>query len=87
MLRWETVNFESGGPLMPFFIHWNADSVHPSQDAPRGCTLAALEFRRPNPEELIRALRSLGISAVVESADKPAISIRLKTPKGEFNPC
>src|SRR5262245_34518182 len=39
-LHWKTFTLrDNRGGLLPFFIEWSRDSLHPSEDAPKGCTL------------------------------------------------
>lgn len=81
-LRWSTLNLEAAGPLAPFFIQWSADTAHPSQDAPKGCSLASLTFFQPNARDLRHVLQVFGLRAHVEnwpSSRKPGISIELAT--------
>ncbi|HZQ91083.1 MAG TPA: VOC family protein [Terriglobales bacterium] len=82
LLRWTTLNLEQPGALLPFFIQWSADSPHPSQDAPGGCTLAGVGFESPRPEEVARELRALGIRAQVTRGPEAKVQVALKTPKG-----
>jgi len=69
--------------ILPFFIQWNPDSLHPSQDSPGGCRLLSLEFAHPEAEAISAAMRSLGINAKVSKAPAPAIGATLQTPKGK----
>ena len=70
--------------LLPFFIQWDKDSLHPSQDSPAGCQLVSLEFAHPDAEAMTAAMNSLGIKACVSKASAPAIIATLQTPKGEI---
>jgi Glyoxalase-like domain len=49
-LQWKTIRL-SGQPygLIPFFIEWASDTIHPSVDSPSGCQLADLELYHPEP--------------------------------------
>ena len=41
VLHWKNLTLKDvHGGLLPFFIEWGKDSVHPSTDAPQGCHLA-----------------------------------------------
>lgn len=81
VLRWRTLTVAEPG-LVPFFIQWDAESVHPSEDSPDGCTLAALAFEAPDPAAATRALDDVGIAARVERGAVPRIRATLDTPRG-----
>lgn len=38
-LRWRSFSLKKNFEVLPFFIEWDRSSIHPSQDAPSGCTL------------------------------------------------
>jgi hypothetical protein len=87
VLKWKSMAtmHESGAELIdpvPFIIEWAADSVHPSQDSPSGCTLQSLEFEAPKASAVLEDLRLLGIDASVKEAKAPRLIATLKTPKG-----
>ena len=86
-LKWRTLAAATtfgGGDVdpIPFFIQWSADSLHPSQDSPPGCRLAALEFGHPDADALRTQLRQLGIDAVVRAHKTVRLVSTLDTPKG-----
>lgn len=68
--------------VVPFFIQWDRDSLHPSVDSPGGCKLLSLEFEHPEAEKIVEMMKSLGIKAKISKANSPAIKASLKTPKG-----
>jgi hypothetical protein len=87
VLKWKSMAtmHESGAELIdpvPFLIEWAADSVHPSQDSPTGCTLQSLEFEALKASVVANDLRLLGIDAAVKEAQAPRLIATLKTPKG-----
>ena len=83
-LRWKMANLaEDRHGLLPFWIEWSADSPHPSADAPKGCRLVRFAAAAPDPDELARAYRKLGLDVAVERADKPQLRARIAGPKGE----
>jgi hypothetical protein len=89
MLRWRTIrvaNELGGGGVdpLPFFIEWSADTVHPSQDSPGGCTLRTLEIVHPNPTIVASTLRDLGIEATVKSGPEVRLIATIDTPKGSI---
>jgi len=58
LLKWQTVSLaDTSSGLLPFFIEWRQDSVHPSVDAPRGCALISFAAETPDPEKLASTLR------------------------------
>jgi hypothetical protein len=86
-LRWTTLMPQAAfaqGEIdpVPFFIEWAADSVHPSQETPRGCTLTALEFEHPDAEELQAVFAQVGLDVRVRKAPAPTLVARLTAPKG-----
>ena len=82
LLRWSTLNLEDPTLLLPFFIHWEPDSVHPSQDSPSGCKLVGLRFESPKPEECAAQFRKIGLRAEVSAGARPQIIATLMTPRG-----
>jgi hypothetical protein len=68
---------------IPFFIQWSADSLHPSQDSPKGCELQSLELEHPDPAAVIDTLKKLGLEAKVKPAKEARLRATLKTPKGK----
>ena len=43
LLRWKALRLKDDrGGLLPFFIEWSADSLHPSADSPKGCSPPSL---------------------------------------------
>lgn len=88
VLRWKTLGVKvdlaaDGVDPIPFFIEWASDSLHPSQDSPRGCELLALEIAHPKPAEVKSILAKLGIEAAVKSRKRALLTATLRTPKGE----
>jgi hypothetical protein len=69
----------------PFFIEWAANSLHPSQDSPRGCELLALDVAHPKPAEVKAVLAKLGIEAAVKSRQRALLMANLRTPKGTMD--
>ncbi|MEK7834410.1 MAG: VOC family protein, partial [Acidobacteriota bacterium] len=68
--------------IIPFFINWDKDSLHPSMDSPLGCKLLSLEFEHPEAAKMTEMMKSLGLKAKIAKADSQAIKATLKTPKG-----
>lgn len=87
VLRWKTLGIKvdlaaDGVDPIPFFIEWAPDSLHPSQDSPRGCELLALDVAHPKPGEVTGAFAKLGLEAAVKSGQRSLLVANLRTPKG-----
>src|SRR5229473_97723 len=85
VLQWKTLTLKDDhGGLLPFFIEWSADSVHPSVDAPKGCTLRRFEAATPNPDDLTKITNLLHLDVPISRADKSALQATIVGPKGEL---
>jgi hypothetical protein len=83
MLHWQTLNLaDDGGGLVPFVIQWGAETVHPSVDAPQGCTLESFAVVSPNSAALAAEFRTLGIDAEVASGKLGDLRARIVGPRG-----
>ena len=83
-LNWKTLalaNDQHG--LLPFFIEWSADSVHPSADAPAGCKIVHFEISGPDSGELSRLCKLLDLDVLVRQNDKPQLRARIAGPAGK----
>jgi hypothetical protein len=69
--------------LLPFFIEWGRDSVHPAADAPRGCALKRFHLQSPDAPELASVLRTLAVEIAMEPGEKPRVLACITSPKGE----
>jgi catechol 2,3-dioxygenase-like lactoylglutathione lyase family enzyme len=85
LLQWQTLmlNDDASG-LLPFFIEWNADSPHPSADAPAGCHLVRFEVATPDPQKLAKTLKLLSLDVPVAKAEKPQLRAQFAGPKGHL---
>ena len=85
VLNWKALNLaDDKNGLLPFFIEWAADSVHPSADAPAGCRLERFIAVDLDPGELSRVFQRLGIEMTVARGERSELRARLATPKGAF---
>lgn len=83
VLNWKTLAVEDNRRgLLPFFIQWGVDSVHPSVDAPGGCRLESFALADSDPASLTRTLGQLGLDVPVVRADNPGLQVRIVGPKG-----
>jgi hypothetical protein len=85
VLNWKTINLaDDHHGLLPFFIEWSADSVHPSKDAPAKCTLDYFEIMSVDPEELTSAFKRIGLDLPVQRSDKARLRAVITGPKGDL---
>ena len=83
LLKWKTVNLrDDHAGLLPFFIEWAADTVHPSADAPHGCKLLRFELSTPGDTELRRTCTLLGLDVTVTHGERPRLLASIAGPDG-----
>jgi glyoxalase-like protein len=84
-LRWKSFSLkEDYAGVLPFFIEWSADSVHPSQDAPSGCTLQHFFVESPAVKDVRLVAGKLGLDLDVKPGKKPFLGARIAGKKGAF---
>ncbi|HYS23727.1 MAG TPA: VOC family protein, partial [Candidatus Eisenbacteria bacterium] len=85
VLTWKTVNLaDDRHGLLPFFIEWSADSAHPSEDAPKRCSLAYFEIMSVDSDELTLTLKRIGLDLPVQRSDKARLRALISGPKGDL---
>ena len=85
-LRWQTLTLkDDANGLLPFFIQWSADSVHPSADAPAGCQLLRFELLTPDPSALAKLTAQLSLEAPIAKAPAPQLHAVIQGPKGTLS--
>jgi Glyoxalase-like domain len=85
VLRWQTLHLDNDRDgVLPFFIEWGADSVHPSVDAPAGCRLESFTVVSPDSSALLAEFQKLGIDTQVEQGDTAHLRARIIGPGGEL---
>lgn len=86
VLHWKALRLKDDhGGLLPFFIEWSRDSIHPSVDAPKGCTLTRFEASAPETKGLLDAVSRLELDLHVQTLDHPSLLASLSGPKGQFS--
>ena len=88
-LRWKAFRAETAiaaepVDVIPFFIEWAADSIHPSQDSPKGCELESLVLEHPEPDRVKEALKKFGIDAATAAGKKAGLTATIRTPRGQW---
>jgi hypothetical protein len=86
VLNWKTINLaDDRRGILPFFIEWSADSVHPSKDAPKKCHLDYFTVMGADPAELSQVFQRIGVEATVERSDRDRFRAHITGPKGELS--
>jgi catechol 2,3-dioxygenase-like lactoylglutathione lyase family enzyme len=82
-LRWKALALKDNlGELLPFFIEWSKDAVHPAADSPKGCRIDRFSLARPDPDELRARTAKLNLEVEIENAPQPALRAKITGPKG-----
>ena len=83
ILNWKLFHLrDDRGGLLPFFIEWSRDSIHPAADAPRGCHLEHFRLQSPGASSLRLACHKLGVEVTVEPGEESSMLARITSPKG-----
>ena len=78
LLEWRTLNLhDTRDGLLPFFIAWSMDTVHPSVDSPAGCKILRFELSAPDSAELQRISTLLDLDVLVLHSEKPQLLARV----------
>jgi hypothetical protein len=84
-LRWKTLALENDfDGILPFFIEWSRDSVHPSQDAPAGSRVRSFTAETPQAHQVTLTARTLGVDLSVTAGKATQLLARIAGTKGEF---
>lgn len=84
-LRWSSFSLQKNfDGALPFFIEWDRNSVHPSQDAPSGCTLQHFFLESPAMEDVRSVAGKLGLEVAVKRAGTPALHAGIVGKRGVF---
>lgn len=70
--------------LLPFFIEWGKDSVHPSASAPTGSHIERFALVDSDTEELSKALRGIEVEAPLEHGLMARLRMRIIGPNGNL---
>ncbi len=84
VLHWRTLVLrDNHAGLLPFFIEWSRDTVHPSVDAPAGCKLTSFEVESEDDGQLRELFQKMGIEATVRRG-AGLLRARIAGRRGEF---
>jgi hypothetical protein len=82
-LNWASLTLQDDmDGVLPFFIEWDANSLHPSMDAPGGCRLADLWIASPNPVSLQALTAKLQLEVQIRQSDELRLAATVVGPKG-----
>jgi hypothetical protein len=85
-LKWRTIVLDDdAGGLLPFFIEWNAGSIHPSADAPAGCELAGFDVIYSDATRWSAAATALGIDLPATLGPSPRLRATIRGPFGTIS--
>ncbi len=85
LLKWRTLNLaDDRNGILPFFIEWDADSVHPSVDSPAGCQLASFAIADPDPAGLKKTCDQLGLDVAILGGKSSELHARIVGPKAKL---
>ena len=85
ILRWRSAALQTDfDGLLPFFIEWGPETIHPSQDAPAGCTVERFSIESPQVKEIRRVAGQLGLDVDAKPGKKPLLRAHITGKKGAF---
>lgn len=83
LLEWKTVNLRDDfHGLLPFFIEWSRNSLHPSADAPAACKIFDFQLATTDTQELERRCNRLELDVRIVSGDRNRIDASILSSKG-----
>jgi len=86
LLKWQTLNLsDNRNGILPFFIEWSSDTVHPSVDSPKGCRLERFMIATPDVPEMSAVFRKLGVEVAIEAGTMAQLRARITSPRGTFD--
>jgi hypothetical protein len=84
-LNWASLTLKDDmDGVLPFFIEWGSDSLHPSMDAPAGCRLADLWIDSADPVGLRALAAKLQLDVPIRQAKELRLVADIAGPKGSL---
>jgi catechol 2,3-dioxygenase-like lactoylglutathione lyase family enzyme len=87
VLTWKVMRLKDDSTqLLPFFIEWSADSIHPSVDSPHGCELFRFEAFAPDADAraVYAQVQALGLDLPLAPGKKSFLAATIIGLKGEL---
>lgn len=83
VLKWRTLVLKDNHHgMLPFFIEWDAETVHPSVDAPTGCRLTRFQATSPDPAGLRKMYARVGLEVLVFKGEKEELRAEIAGTRG-----
>lgn len=84
LLQWKTLNLhDDQGGLLPFFIEWSTDTIHPSADAPSCCGSSSFQLVTPFPAVLAKTMDQLGLEVAISTGSAPHLAFKTFISRGQ----
>jgi hypothetical protein len=84
-LNWASLTLKDDEDgILPFFIEWGADSLHPSVDAPPGCRLTGLWITAPDPANLRALAAKLQLDVQIRQSHELRLAATIEGPRGSL---
>jgi hypothetical protein len=84
-LKWASLTLKDDmDGVLPFFIEWDSNSLHPSRDAPAGCRLTDLGITAPNAEALRALAAKLQLDVQIRQSHELRLAATIVGPKGSL---
>jgi hypothetical protein len=86
VLKWTVLRLkDEPTQLLPFFIAWGRDSIHPSVDSPQGCRLLRFEAITPDVVGLSGKIKELDLDLQITKGRKMYLHAVIEGPKGTLD--
>jgi hypothetical protein len=84
-LTWKSLTLQDDSEgVLPFFIEWGSNSLHPSVDAPAGCRLTDLWIESPKPNTVEALSTKMQLDVQIQKASKLRLAATIVGPKGSM---
>jgi Glyoxalase-like domain len=87
VLTWKVMRLKDDSTqLLPFFIEWSADSIHPSVDSPQGCRLTHFEAFAPDADAraISGQVKALDLDLPLAEGRNSLLVATIAGPKGQL---
>jgi hypothetical protein len=88
LLTWKALRLKDDSTrLLPFFIEWSANSIHPSVDSPQGCHLVRFEAFAPDTDARLVSgkIEALGLDLPLADGKHSLLVATIAGPRGQLD--